>query len=271
MFAHRTVRRAFLAAAVLSIVACGEHPTHPVSDVRADSGAHAPSIGNSIAGIAPSPSDQATLAALRAPVAWIGAVHHEAMQEVLHDPHVSEYTGRGPDSPACAAQIRYMNRYAQRIASVLDSLNVPQRDAPVDVNDLALRVGSCTIMPTRITSPSTPLAAYAMSLSASLQTASSLEEARRDIDAVLLDASRDRSLSAQDLSSIAALTVVAISSTAEWHGLSTLAAAQRPVGARQRTLQTWTASSTSDVSGCGNGTSTLGCAIGSIGGSILGW
>ncbi len=171
MFAHRTVRRCLLAAAALSIAACGEHPTNPVSDVRAKSSDRTPSVARHASGFAPSPADQATLAALRAPVAWIATVHHEAMQEVLHDPHVADYTGRGPDSPACAAQIRYMTRYAQRIAAMLDSMNAPGRGSPVDVNDLALRVGACTVMPTRITSPTTPLAAYAMSLVASLQTA----------------------------------------------------------------------------------------------------
>lgn len=271
MFAHRTLRRCLPAAAAFCMIACGEQPTHPTSGLRTSAGNPGPSVSSPVSGVANPAADQATLAALRAPWAWIGSVHHEAMQEILHDAHVSEYTGRGPDSPGCAAQIRYMTRYAQRISVIVDSLNTPGRDEPVDVNALGLRVGVCTIMPTRVVAPATPLASYAMSLATSLQSATTPADARRAIDAVLLNASHDPSLSARDLSAVAALTVVALSSTTEWYTLSTQTAAQRPAAATSRTLASWSAAAGNDLIGCGSADSVLGCAIGSIGGSLLGW
>src|SRR3954452_9400589 len=89
----------------LNAAACSNSSTHPRA-IPAARVAGSPGI---------STTDRAALDSLRAPHQWIADVHHEAMQEVLHDPGISRYTGTGPESPACAAQTRYMERYARRV------------------------------------------------------------------------------------------------------------------------------------------------------------
>src|ERR1043166_7266154 len=102
-----------------------------------------------------SSSERATLDSLRAPRQWIADLHHQAMQEVLHDPNIARYTGHGPRSAACLAQSDYMVRYAHRLETLAATAHGPQGEA-MNTNTLATRVGVCQASTdSRVASPNT--------------------------------------------------------------------------------------------------------------------
>lgn len=247
--------RRFLALVIVA-AACSDAPTRSIEPTAARFSRLA----------APTLQDRARLAELRAPWAWIGSLHHEAMQEVLHDPELASYTGRGPDSPACAAQIRYMKRYASRVAAYGAA-----PDTSAGFNALAVGVGVCTSAPGSTVLPPNAVGRYTAELNAALRGAHSYTEAVGTIDAVLLEAMHDATIGSDDLSQIAAVTVVAISSLDEWYGLAVQSTrANHTIGARALSETMTTVSADTDGCAAGSG-SWLGCAIGAIGGSVLSW
>lgn len=222
---------------------------------------------------APASDSRARLAALRAPYAWIADLHHEAMQAALQDPRSRSFTGRGAGSSACAEQIRYMERYAPRVAAAAHDGRYDDARA---LRALALQVGKCrdTVVDDSSSSSSTPFARYARSLSAALRSVRTLPNALAAIDASLLAAADDPTVGPEDLAKLAALTTVAVSSANEWSALAPLQSHDAHGLASTMSLGGWFSGTISaDVDGCKSGADAgvTGCALGGIGGSVMSW
>ncbi|HEX4684484.1 MAG TPA: hypothetical protein VH277_17325 [Gemmatimonadaceae bacterium] len=257
------VRRALVAGIVgivsVDALACGDGSTNPRAPQSPASGR--PRILSS--------ADRATLDSLRAPLQWMADLHHAAMQEVLHDRNVARYTGSGFGSPACAAQMRYVNRYAQRF-DTLAGVHATGRSGNAPIADIGSRVGVCGEAPTFVALPNTAVGRYGALLIAAIRTATVPEDALDAADELLLTAVRDTSLTQTDLSLVAAATTIARSSVMEWYAHGQIARTKELNAGRD--VMPWTTSASWDVNGCmAGGTSTAGCTIGAIGASLLSW
>jgi hypothetical protein len=260
-----SVRRALVigVAGILSInaTACGDTSTNP-RPMSVVPSATIPMLSS---------TDRALLDSLRAPVQWVAELHHAAMQEVLHDPNISRYTGAGPSSPACAAQTRYMQRYARRLDTLLVAAHASPRRSDESAADIAPHVGICrTSLSSRVALPNTAAGRYAASLIAAIRAATSLDDALSAADVMLLGAAHDPSITHDELSAVAALTTLARSSAMEWYTHAQTATTRALNAGRQPA--SWNVSAAWDLDGCGFLiTNPASCVIGGIGGSLFSW
>src|SRR5947209_5014696 len=86
---------------------------------------------------------QSRIAELTAQLAWIGDMHHTAMQEAIHDSAFQTLTGRGMLSSKCAGQLAYMQRYLPLIESAAGAQPSSDAARAARVSASGLQVGVC--------------------------------------------------------------------------------------------------------------------------------
>lgn len=275
---NKILSRFFTAAIALS-AACGEHATAPLNAGRAVHSANAAAVAAEAADSRLTVAQRTRLDSLRASLTWVGELHHQAMQEALHDPAAGTFTSRGPGSAACAAQIRYAVRYASLVDSIAEVRGFAHGQRDGDPAQLASQVGVCRSNGI-VSLPQTALGRYTAAMVAALGRVATLPQALAAIDQQLVVAAADQSLSPDELTSIVALGSLAASSANEWFAYAAngrpRGTAIRPsgpsLGMRANDASSWTSGVMgSDLDGCGSGSDASSCTVGGIAGSLFSW
>jgi hypothetical protein len=173
------------------------------------------------------PTDFARIASLRERWKWVGAQHHKAMQEAIHDPSIK---GLSTAAARCDARARYGMKYAsdsphpvpQELRAQLVSTVNAQYDhctvaAPGRI--FASRLMSPVPAPTVVLADTINIDAitnYVHALGNSLQEATSLADANTIINSYLATAATDPAMSAIAVDAVAAAASISYRSAAEW-------------------------------------------------------
>jgi hypothetical protein len=164
----------------------------------------------------------------RATWKWVGVMHHQAMQEAIHDRSIK---GLNSVEGRCAARARYGLKYAGLGSHVLaDDYKAALVRSVNEKFDPCLtvpagRIFSLHPVPTtaledqiRVDTMSAAFVDYTYALANRLGNATSLQDANNVVNAFLVTINNDPSLSPVVRDALSAAAALAASSAAEWDG-----------------------------------------------------
>jgi hypothetical protein len=182
-------------------------------------------------------AERARVASLRGKWQWVADLHHRAMQEAIHDPSLRALEGPNGSAEKCAAELRYMVKYAPLAEARGGHRARSDAERLAGLKALASQVGGCRVPEPasifarapvfstpapfaggalRADSVSTAWLDYATTMAGAMRGAKSLADANGLLDAYVAVAAADASLSPTSVAIVAGVADLTASSALEW-------------------------------------------------------